>query len=71
MRLLVVEDEERMAAFLRRGLEEEGFAVDVAATGQEGQWYASENDYDAVVLDLVLPDVDGFEVLETIRGAGQ
>jgi len=71
VRVLVVEDEERMAALLRRGLEEEGFAVDVATNGREGEWFARENDYDAVVLDLVLPDVDGFAVLEGMRGGGR
>jgi len=71
VRVLVVDDEERMAALLRRGLEEEGFAVDVAANGRDAQWYAGENDYDAIVLDLGLPDTDGFTVLGAIRDAGR
>ncbi len=71
MRLLVVEDEPRMAAVLRRGLTEEGFAVDLATNGEDGSWYAAENDYDAIVLDLVLPGMDGFGVLTEIRGAGR
>ena len=71
MRMLVVEDEARMAAVLRRGLQEEGFAVDVAANGEDAVWYASENDYDAIVLDLILPGIDGFGVLEDLRTAGR
>jgi len=71
VRVLVVEDEARMADLLRRGLVEEGFAVDVAASGEDGLWYARENEYDAIVLDLILPGVDGFTVLEDLRTAGQ
>jgi two-component system OmpR family response regulator len=67
MRVLVVEDEPAMADVLRRGLEEEGFAVDVAGTGEDGLWFARENDYDAIVLDLILPDRHGFEVLGDLR----
>ncbi len=71
MRVLVVEDEPRMAAVLRRGLTEEGFAVDLATTGEDGSWYAEENDYDAIVLDVVLPDMDGFGVLARLRDGGR
>jgi two-component system OmpR family response regulator len=71
VRVLVVEDEAAMAAVLRRGLEEDGFAVDVAASGEDGVWYARENDYDAIVLDVILPGIDGFTVLEDLRGAGR
>lgn len=67
MRLLVVEDEPQMARILKRGLEEEGFAVDVAVDGDEGVWYGSENEYDAIILDVMLPGVDGFEVLGRLR----
>jgi two-component system OmpR family response regulator len=70
VRVLVVEDEPRMAGLLRRGLQEEGFAVDVAGGGEDGVWYARENDYDAIVLDVVLPGLDGFAVLERLRAAG-
>lgn len=70
MRVLVVEDNEKMADLLRRGLGEEGFAVDVAGDGAEARWAAAESDYDAVVLDLGLPDVDGLEVLAALRAAG-
>ena len=69
MRVLVVEDEARMAGLLRRGLAEEGFAVDMAANGEDGLWYARENDYDAIVLDVILPGIDGFAVLEGLRAA--
>ncbi|MFI6599594.1 response regulator transcription factor [Nonomuraea sp. NPDC050536] len=70
MRVLVVEDEPEMASILRRGLTEEGFAVDVSADGEEGAWYARENSYDVIVLDVLLPGIDGFAVLEGIRAAG-
>ena len=69
MRVLVVEDEERMASLLRRALEEEGHAVDVARDGPEGVWLATENPYGAVVLDLMLPGFDGFEVCRRLRAA--
>lgn len=69
MRVLVVEDEERMASLLRRALEEEGHAVDVARDGPEGVWLATENPYGAIVLDLMLPGFDGFEVCRRLRAA--
>jgi two-component system, OmpR family, response regulator len=71
VRVLVVEDELRMAELLRRGLAEEGFAVDLAASGEDGLWYAGENDYDAILLDIILPGLDGFTVLERMRTAGR
>lgn len=71
MRVLVVEDEGRMAGLLKRALEEEGHAVDVAATGQDGLWLATENAYGAIVLDVMLPDFDGFELCRRLRGKGQ
>ncbi len=70
MRVLVVEDETRMARLLKRALEEEGHAVDVAADGAEGLWLATENAYGAVVLDVMLPDLDGFEVCRQLRAKG-
>jgi two-component system OmpR family response regulator len=69
MRALVIEDGSKMAALLRRGLQEEGFAVDVAATGLDGSWLGTENDYDVILLDVMLPDVDGFEVCRRLRAA--
>ena len=71
MRVLVVEDEVKMAGLLKRALEEEGYAVDTAADGAEAIWLGTENPYDAVVLDLMLPDVDGFEVCRKLREAGR
>ena len=71
MRLLVVEDTARMAELLRRGLTEEGNAVDVVATAEDAVWMGTENGYDAIVLDLMLPDFDGLEVCRRLRAAGQ
>ena len=71
MRILVVEDSVKMAAVLKRGLEEEGYAVDVAGTGEDGLWMAAENPNDAIVLDVMLPDMDGFEVCRRLRESGQ
>ncbi|MEU4191788.1 response regulator transcription factor [Kribbella sp. NPDC026611] len=67
MRALVVEDEVRLAAGLRNGLEAEGYAVDVALTGTDGLWFAREHGYDVVLLDLMLPEIDGFEICATLR----
>ena len=70
MRVLVVEDEVRMSRILKRGLEEEGHAVDLATDGPEGWWLATENQYAAIVLDVMLPGFDGFELCRRLRGAG-
>jgi DNA-binding response OmpR family regulator len=70
MRLLVVEDERRLAQTIRHGLEQEGFAVDVAYDGTEGIWLAKENDYDTILLDLMLPGRNGFQVCSELRDAG-
>jgi heavy metal response regulator len=67
MRLLVVEDEKRIADFLTRGLQGAGYAVDTAADGASGLEFAHSTDYDLVILDLMLPDMDGLKVLEKIR----
>ncbi len=67
MRVLVVEDEHRLAAGVRAGLEAEGFAVDVASDGVDGLWRAREHPYDAIVLDLMLPGMNGFKVCRTLR----
>ncbi len=69
MRVLVVEDEPKMAGLLRRGLTEEGWAVDLAGSGEDALWAATENPYDAIVLDVMLPDFDGFEVCRRLRAA--
>ena len=71
MRILIVEDERRLAAFLRKGFEAESMAVDVALDGNEGADLAREADYDAIVLDLMLPGKDGIAVLKEIRAAGK
>src|SRR5499427_7243165 len=70
MRVLVVEDEAKMAGLLKRGLEEDGHAVDVGADGPEGLWLATENSYAAIVLDVMLPGFDGFELCHRLRAAG-
>jgi two-component system, OmpR family, response regulator len=70
VRVLVVEDHGRMADLLRRGLEEEGYVVDLASTGEDALWLASENEFDAILLDVMLPASDGFEVCRRIRGEG-
>ncbi|MCZ7424876.1 response regulator transcription factor [Micromonospora sp. WMMA1949] len=67
MRLLVVEDETRLAAALRRGLSAEGFVVDVAATGPEGLDAARHGEYDAMILDVMLPGLSGYEVVRRLR----
>jgi DNA-binding response OmpR family regulator len=71
MRILIVEDEKRLAQFLRRGFEAETMAVDVAFDGSAGAALARANDYDAIVLDLMLPGKNGIEVLKEVRGAGR
>ncbi len=71
MRVLVVEDHGRMAELIERGLREEGYAVDVVGTGEEGVWMASENEYDAILLDVMLPGADGFEACRRIRETGR
>ena len=70
MRILIVEDEVKLAALLRRGLAEEAHAADVAATGEDALWMAQATAYDAIVLDLMLPGIDGLEVCRRLRAAG-
>src|SRR5436190_1367799 len=70
MRVLVVEDEIKMAALLRRGLSEEGLAVDVAGSGEDGLVRAEATEYDAIVLDVMLPGIDGFETCRRLREGG-
>ena len=70
MRALVVEDEIKMAALIRRGLVEEGYAADVARTGEEALWMARATPYDAIVLDVMLPGRDGLEVCRSLRESG-
>jgi two-component system OmpR family response regulator len=70
VRVLVVEDEARMAGLLKRALQEEGHAVDVASDGPEGLWLATENAYEAIVLDVMLPGLDGFRLCRRLRESG-
>jgi two-component system OmpR family response regulator len=70
MRVLVVEDEPRMADLLARGLQEEGYAVDRAGDGDEAIWLADQVPYDAMVLDVMIPGPDGFEVCRHLRDQG-
>jgi two-component system OmpR family response regulator len=75
MRILMVEDSVKMAGLLKKGLERQGYAVDVVDSGQDAVWMATENDYDAIVLDVILdtrgPAIDGFEVCRRLRAAGR
>jgi two-component system OmpR family response regulator len=70
MNVLVVEDEVKMAALVRRGLSEQGLTVDVAATGEEAIGMARASAYDAIVLDVMLPGIDGFETCRNLRADG-
>ncbi len=70
MRVLIVEDEIKLAALIQRGLRQEGYAADVAHTGEEGAWMAEATDYDAIVLDVMLPGMDGFELCRRLRAGG-
>jgi two-component system OmpR family response regulator len=70
MRVLVVEDDVKMASLLRRGLVEEGLAADVASTGEDAIWMAEAHPYDAIVLDVMLPGLTGFETCRRLRTAG-
>jgi len=69
MRILVVEDERKVARFIERGLKEERFAVDVAPDGEEGLFRARSSDYDLIVLDVLMPKKDGFQVLRELRAS--
>jgi two-component system OmpR family response regulator len=67
LRILVVEDATKIAQLIKRGLEEEGYAVDVVSNGEDAVWMGLEREYDAIVLDIVLGDLDGFEVCRRLR----
>src|SRR4026207_1738315 len=70
MRVLVVEDEIKMASLIRRGLRSEGLAAGVAIKGEEARWLAGSTGYDAIVLDVMLPGIDGFETCRRLRTDG-
>jgi two-component system OmpR family response regulator len=71
VRVLIVEDEVKMARAVRRGLEHEGYAVEVATGGDDALFRATEDEFDAIVLDVMLPGMDGFAVCETLRRRGR
>ncbi len=68
MRILIIEDEQRLSNTIKKGLVEEGFAVDQAYDGEEGQYLAESEDYDLIILDLMLPKIDGVSVCKELRG---
>jgi two-component system OmpR family response regulator len=70
MRILLIEDDKRMSEIISRGLKESGFAVDIAGDGEEGFYLAKSETYDFIVLDILLPKMDGFEILSRIRSLG-
>jgi len=70
MRVLIVEDEIKMASLIRRGMREEGLAADVAIKGEDALWMAGSTEYDAIVLDVMLPGIDGFETCRRLRADG-
>ena len=67
MRILVIEDEKKIADFVRRGLKEEGYAVDIAYDGEQGYFLAKTNDYDVILLDLMLPKIDGITLCKRLK----
>jgi len=71
MRLLVIEDYRPLQQSLTKGLREAGFAVDTTRDGQEGLWYAMGNEYDVIILDLMLPGMDGLSILNKLRANGR
>ena len=70
MRVLIVEDHVKMAGLIKRGLEKEGMATDVAANGEDALWRAGATEYDAIILDVMLPGINGFEVCARLRAEG-
>ena len=67
MRILIVEDEKKVAAFIKKGLEEETYAVDTASDGEEGLYLGEQNPYDLIILDLMLPKINGLDILSRLR----
>src|SRR5919106_3555420 len=70
MRVLIVEDDVKLAGLLRRGLRDDGMAADVAIKGEDALWMANSTGYDAIVLDVMLPGIDGFETCKRLREEG-
>lgn len=71
MRLLLIEDYRPLQKSLAKGLREAGFAVDITGDGREGLWYAMSNNYDVIILDLMLPGIDGLSILKQLRAKGR
>ena len=71
MRILVVEDDKKVAGYIKKGLEEETYAVDVAYDGEDGLHFGSEGQYDLIILDIMLPKIDGLEILSQLRDQGK
>jgi heavy metal response regulator len=71
MRILVVEDDKKVAGFIKKGLEEETYAADVAYDGEDGLHLGSEGQYDLIILDIMLPKIDGLEILSQLRDQGR
>ena len=67
MRILIVEEEKKVAAFIKKGLEEETYAVDIATDGEEGLYMGGQNQYDLIILDLMLPKINGLDILSNLR----
>jgi heavy metal response regulator len=67
MRILIVEDEKKIASLIKRGLKEEGYAIDIASDGVEGEFLATTNQYDAIILDIMLPKLDGVNLCKLLR----
>jgi len=67
MRILIIEDEKKIASFMKRGLKEEGYAADIASDGEDGLFLAETNPYDLIILDLMLPKMDGIELCKALR----
>lgn len=70
MKVLIVEDDDKISQFIQKGLKESGFAVDSASKGLDGLHLAQENEYDAIVMDIMLPEVSGFDIIERLRQVG-
>ena len=70
MRILIVEDEKKVAGFIKRGLKEENYSVDVAFDGEQGHFQATTNDYDLIILDVMLPKIDGISLCRKLREEG-
>jgi len=71
MKILIIEDEKKTAAYLRKGLGENGFVIDVASQGEEGLFLARTGDYDLLILDVMLPERDGWSLIAELRRAGK